>query len=330
MTCTGDDILRPAGVGAPGRRFVFVLMARFTMISFAAAIEPLRIANRVLARGQYRWLLAGPGNETARCSNGAEVSLDCGLEEEFGRGDVVIICGGPDAGAAGNHTLLDWLRRVVRQGAEVGAVCSGALVLARAGLLEGRRAAISAEHHAAFQAVFPGVILTDNLFERDGPCLTAAGGTAAMDMMLALIAADHGAEVAGRVAEHLRPSVLRPAPDQRAAVPARLGPVVAIMEAHIAEPISPATLAERMGMSIRQLERLFQHHTGRSPKRYYMELRLQTARKLLLQKDASVTEVALACGFASHAHFSKCYRAFYDTTPLRERGVAAQRMGAMR
>jgi len=97
------------------------------------------------------------------------------------------------------------------------------------------------------------------------------------------------------------------------------------MEQNIEEPISPATLARDVAMSTRQLERLFRRYLNRSPKRYYMELRLQKARNLLMQTDMSVINVALACGFASPSHFSKCYRAHYDTTPYRERGARASR-----
>ena len=90
--------------------------------------------------------------------------------------------------------------------------------------------------------------------------------------------------------------------------------------------VSAARLAESVGMSTRQLERLFRRYLDRSPKRYYLELRLEKARRLLLQTDMSVINVALACGFASPSHFSKCYRAHYDTTPYRERGTQAARV----
>jgi transcriptional regulator GlxA family with amidase domain len=102
----------------------------------------------------------------------------------------------------------------------------------------------------------------------------------------------------------------------------RLSTVIQRMEDNIEEPVSPAVLAEDAGMSTRQLERLFRRYLNRSPKRYYMELRLGKARNLLLQTDMSVINVALACGFASPSHFSKCYRALYKTTPYRERGAS--------
>jgi transcriptional regulator GlxA family with amidase domain len=115
---------------------------------------------------------------------------------------------------------------------------------------------------------------------------------------------------------------------QRLSIPTRIGvrhpklsQVIQMMEGNIEDPMSPADLAEEVGMSTRQLERLFRRYLNRSPKRYYMELRLQKARNLLMQTDMSVINVALACGFASPSHFSKCYRSHYNTTPYRERGT---------
>jgi len=147
--------------------------------------------------------------------------------------------------------------------------------------------------------------------------------------MLSLIASQHGPDLANAVADQMIYSSIRSDQDTlRLSTPARIGVrhpklslVIKKMEANIEDPISPALLASEVGMSTRQLERLFRRYMNRSPKRYYMELRLQKARNLLMQTDMSVINVALACGFTSPSHFSKCYRAQYQTTPYRERGV---------
>jgi transcriptional regulator GlxA family with amidase domain len=152
--------------------------------------------------------------------------------------------------------------------------------------------------------------------------------------MLKFIADDHGEDLANAVADQLIYTTIRTDQDtQRLSVPTRIGVrhprlanVIKTMEFHIEDPISPASLADDVGMSTRQLERLFRRYLDRSPKRYYMELRLGKARNLLMQTDMSVINVALACGFASPSHFSKCYRAHYDTTPYRERGSHATRL----
>jgi len=309
------------------RRFVFLLLERFTMLSFAGAIEPLRIANRVSGQPLYTWKLAGEGGHEAVCSNGAAFRLDMGLDE-IDREDTVLVCGGIDVAEATTRPILNWLRREARRGAIIGGLCTGAWAVAKAGLLDGRRATIHWENQDSFLEEFEEVKLTKSVFVVDGNRLTTAGGTASIDLMLKLIAEDHGEDLANTVADQLIYSAIRTDQDtQRLSIPTRIGvrhpklsQVIQMMEAAIEEPISPADLAEDVGMSTRQLERLFRRYLNRSPKRYYMELRLQKARNLLMQTDMSVINVALACGFASPSHFSKCYRAHYATTPYRERG----------
>ncbi|MCA3551132.1 MAG: GlxA family transcriptional regulator [Rhodobacter sp.] len=310
------------------RRFVFLLLDRFTMLSFAGAIEPLRIANRIAGKPLYEWRLIGEGGISATCSNGASFQLDMGLEE-LDRDDTLLVCGGIDVQRATTKPIIAWLRREARRGMTIGGLCTGSWTLARAGLLDGRKATIHWENQDGFLEEFEDVKLTKSVFVVDGNRLSTAGGTSSIDLMLKLIAADHGDEIANTVADQLIYSSIRTDQDtQRVSIPTRIGvrhpklsQVIQMMEANIEDPISPADLAEEVGMSTRQLERLFRRYLNRSPKRYYMELRLQKARNLLMQTDMSVINVALACGFASPSHFSKCYRAHYNTTPYRERGT---------
>ncbi len=318
---------RESGTSPRQRRFVFLLLDRFTMLSFAGAIEPLRIANRVLGRPAYTWRLAGENGVESTCSNGASFKLDMGLDE-IEREDTVLVCGGIDVQQATTRPILNWLRREARRGVAIGGLCTASYTLAKAGLLDGKRATIHWENQDSFLEEFEDVRLTKSVFVIDGNRMSTAGGTASIDMMLKIIAADHGEEVANTVADQLIYSSIRTDQDtQRLSIPTRIGvrhpklsQVIQMMEANIEDPISPADLAEEVGMSTRQLERLFRRYLNRSPKRYYMELRLQKARNLLMQTDMSVINVALACGFASPSHFSKCYRAHYKTTPYRERG----------
>ena len=313
---------------AAARRFVFLLLDRFTMLAFASAIEPLRIANRMVGREVYRWKLAGEGGDVAICSNGAAFKLDLGLDE-IDRDDVLLVCGGMDVQKATTRGVLNWLRREARRGVTIGGLCTGAYAIAKAGLLDGRKATIHWENQDGFLEEFEDVKLTKSVFVMDGNRWTTAGGTSSLDLMLKVIAADHGEDVANSVADQLIYSTIRTDQDtQRLSIPTRIGvrhpklsQVIQMMEGNIEDPMSPAELAELVGMSTRQLERLFRRYLNRSPKRYYMELRLQKARNLLMQTDMSVINVALACGFASPSHFSKCYRAHYNTTPYRERGT---------
>jgi len=315
------------------KRYVFVLLEDFTLLSFASAVESLRIANRMSGRESYQWRIIGEGGEEVRCSAGSVFKVDGDLDE-VSRDDTIMICGGINIQQFTTKKLLGWIRREARKGLPVAGLCTAAFTLAKAGLLDGKRATIHWENHDSFAEEFLEVELTKSVFVVDGNRLTTAGGTSSIDLMLKLIADDLGEDLANAVADQLIYSSIRTDQDtQRLSVPTRIGvrhpklsQVIQIMESNIEEPISPSTLAKDVGMSTRQLERLFRRYLNRSPKRYYMELRLQKARNLLMQTDMSVINVALACGFASPSHFSKCYRAHYDTTPYRERGSHAGRL----
>ncbi len=318
---------------ARSRRFVFVLLDRFTLHCFASAIDSLRIANRMSGQELYSWKLLGEGGAAVECSCGTRIEVDGDLEE-LSRDDTVLVCGGVDIQAVTTRAVLNWLRREARRGVALGGLCTAAYPLAKAGLLDGKRATIHWENQDSFSEEFEEVTLTKSIFVVDGNRFTTAGGTASIDLMLKIIADDHGEELAGAVADQLIYTTIRTDQDtQRLSVPTRIGvrhpklsQVIQMMEANIEDPISPSILARDVGMSTRQLERLFRRYLNRSPKRYYMELRLQKARNLLMQTDMSVINVALACGFASPSHFSKCYRAQYQTTPYRERGAQAARL----
>ncbi len=315
------------------RRFVFTLLDNFTMLCFACAVESLRIANRTAGRKLYDWIVIGEGGEVARCSNGTEFKLHADLIE-LDRDDTVMLCGGIDVQKATTRKILNWLRRESRRGTIIAGLCTAGYSLAKAGLLDGKKATIHWENQDSFAEEFEEVNLTKSIFVVDGNRMTTAGGTASIDLMLKIIADGHGEDLANAVADTLIYSSIRTDQDtQRLSIPTRIGVrhpklsrVIQMMEQNIEEPISPATLARQVGMSTRQLERLFRRYLNRSPKRYYMELRLQKARNLLMQTDMSVINVALACGFASPSHFSKCYRSHYDTTPYRERGTHATRL----
>ena len=312
------------------RRFVFVLMEHFTLLSFSSALDALRIANRMSGKKLYDWTFIGEGEEFVSCSAGTQFKLDNRLIE-LHRDDTILLCGGTAIQESTTKKLIGWLRREARRGLVIGGLCTAAYPMAKAGLLDEKKATIHWENQDSFAEEFLEVELTKTVFVCDSNRYTTAGGTSSIDLLLKIIADDHGEELANAVADQMIYSSIRTDQDtQRLSVPTRIGvrhpklsKVIQMMEINIEEPISPSVLAKDVGMSTRQLERLFRRYLDRSPKRYYMELRLQKARNLLMQTDMSVINVALACGFTSPSHFSKCYRAHYDTTPYRERGSHA-------
>tara|TARA_R110002126_G_scaffold291804_1_gene459385 strand:+ start:345 stop:1352 length:1008 start_codon:yes stop_codon:yes gene_type:complete len=320
------------------RSFVFYLVPDFSLIAFATAIEPLRIANRMLGYKAYKWRLASFDGQPVTASNGVEVSVTTSLEEERrnlsgeNRPSMVFVCSGMNVESHAQKSLHAWLREVHNRNISVGGLCTGAYVLAAAGLLSGKRCAIHWEDLPGFSEKFPLVDVYADLYESDGNIYTCAGGTAALDMMLNLIGQDHDDNLVNRVCEQaLTDRVRSPHDRQRLPLRARLGvqntkvlSIIELMESNLSEPLSLLEIADFAGLSRRQIERLFRQEMGRSPARYYLEIRLDRARHLLIQSSMPVVEVAVACGFVSASHFSKCYRELYGRSPQQERADRKQ------
>ncbi len=323
----GDDQGRArARAEVETRTFGFLLLPKFSLLAFTSAVEPLRSANRLTGRPLYDWrLISGDGGAVAS-SGGIEVMTPVSIAE-VGRLPDLFVVAGLDAQLIDDRKILSWLRRLERGGCRLGALTTGSYILARAGLLDGYRCTIHWENLAGFREDFPGIDATAEVYEIDRNRMTCAGGTAALDLMLGLIAVDHGRELATAVAEQFIHERIRdPSEPQRMGLRNRLGitnpkllKVIEIMEGDLEEPLTRGALAARAGISTRQLERLFRKYLQRTPTRYYLELRLHRARRLLSQTALSVLDVALACGFVSASHFSKCYREFFHKTPREER-----------
>jgi transcriptional regulator GlxA family with amidase domain len=317
---------------APGEPHVFgfLLVPNFSLFAFSSALEPLRAANRSSGRSLYQWRLLSADGQPVPASSGVEINCDAALADA-GKLNTVLVVSGLQGIEYDERGTIAWLRRQARQGVRLGAISTGAYLLARAGLLEGYRCTIHWENLNAFAEAYPDLDISDELFEIDGNRLTCSGGEAAFDMMLSLIALEHGRALATKVSENFIHERIRdPHDHQRMALRTRLGishpkllNVIALMEEYVEEPLSRAELARRAGLSTRQLERLFRKYLGRTPTRYYLELRLHRARMLLHQTAMSVLDVALACGFVSASHFSKCYREFFAKTPREERAQPA-------
>tara|TARA_R110002012_G_scaffold250308_1_gene428022 strand:- start:1194 stop:1964 length:771 start_codon:yes stop_codon:yes gene_type:complete len=240
---------------------------------------------------------------------------------------MVLVCSGIDIEQYGNKTVNAWLRETYNRGIAVGSLCTGAHVLAQAGLLNGKRCAIHWENLPGFSEAFPQAEVYADLYEVDGNIYTCAGGTASLDMMLNLIGQDFGENLVNRICEQqLTDRVRNPHDRQRLPLRARLGvqntkvlSIIELMENNLSEPLSLVEIADDADLSRRQIERLFRQEMGRSPARYYLEIRLDRARHLLVQSSMPVVEVAVACGFVSASHFSKCYREVYNRSPQQER-----------
>ena len=296
------------------------------MMAFSALVEPLRAANILAKRNIYKWTVIGRTFDPISASGGLQVEPDCLFSDnpEFDR---VVVCSGGDADRLSAPEEIRWLRGIVRQGSELGAVADGAFFLARAGLLDGYRCTLHWTSQPAFAEAFPKVKLERSLYVIDRSRFTALGGIGSLDMQLALIESDVDAWLAHAVADWFAHSVLR-APDQRRPMPLNLRTgirdrlvlnAVADMEAQQEEPLPIASIAARQGVSVDTLERAFRAELGTSPGRYQRRMRLRQGRALLEHSQMLIRDIAQACGYGDQAAFSRAFRSEFGLTPIEAR-----------
>lgn len=321
----------------PPTRFGFLLLNEFTLISMSSAIEPLRMANRICQRDHYAWKIISETGDAVAASNGLSVDVDCGIASPhvFGDLDTIIVCGGEHVERNTSKAVLQWLKEAARRDLALGAICTGSQVLAEAGLLNGSRCSIHWENMTALTNLYPQVIVCRSVFCIDRGRYTCSGGTAPLDMMLHFITAQRGGHVSAGVAEQFICERIR-RPDDRQRVPLKnvigqqSGKLVAaaeLMEANIREPIAQEDLAAYVGLSSRQLQRLFHRYVLCTPSHYYLQLRLQRGRELLFQTHMSLAEIAELTGFVTSPHFSKSYKKFYGISPSVARQPLARAAG---
>jgi transcriptional regulator GlxA family with amidase domain len=308
----------------------FLLLPKFSMMAFVSAVEPLRVANRLAGAALYQWEIVSLDGASITASNGMALVADRSLGQlsrSASRYRMVVVGAGFEPEQGYDRRIRDWLRRLDRNGVELGAMDTGSFVLARAGLLDGYRATTHWESLDSFREQFPKVEAEGGLFAIDRNRLTCAGGTAALDMMLHVISRRHGHRLATAVSEQFIHARIRDPQDRQRMEPAArqgivhagLGRAIALMEKNLEEPLDAGRMARAAGLSQRQLERLFRQHLKTTPQRYYLDLRLQRARALLQYSEMPVVEVAVACGFGSAPHFSRSYRAWSGRAPSAER-----------
>lgn len=322
MNAAGQD---QAATNRP-KSVAFLLVEQFSMIAFCSAIEPLRLANRAAGRPLYQYAVYSEDGQTCRASNGVVMNVN-GRFVDAVEHDVMLVCGGVDIHLPDHRQATGALRRGVARGAMIGAVCTGTHVLAEAGLLDGHRATIHWENLEGLLLQHSELDVGSELFEIDRNRATCAGGTASADMMLSLIAKDHGDQIASEVADQLihhriRESGERQRMDLRVSLGVshpKLLKAVTLMQEHVDDPLSSHDLADKVGLSTRQLERLFYKFLSRSPAKHYLKIRLDRARFLIRQTAAPLLSIAMECGFTSASHFSKAYVDHFGYTPSAER-----------
>lgn len=312
-------------IGKP-QKIGFLLIDNFTLISFASAIDPLRMANQLSSQELYQWIVISENGKSVKSSDGIEVLADTSVNKAIEL-DTLIVVGGVDITRSYTKAQLTWLKQLDRKGIALGGVCTGAYVLAAAGLLDNREFSAHWECIPSINENFPKANNNNHLYSLSKDRLTSSGGIVPLDMMLALVHRQYGSELVAAISDMFICDRLRSEADyQRVPIRHSLGntqpklvELVSLMENNLEEPIHLDELASFVNISRRQLERLFQKYLSCTPSRYYLKLRLARARQLLKQTSLSIIEIATACGFVSTPHFSKCYRDYMGMPPRDER-----------
>jgi transcriptional regulator GlxA family with amidase domain len=311
----------------------FLLLPRFSLLGLAGAVNALVGANEVLELNHYSTLTLSLDGAPVRAACGTLVTPTHALAQAplLDAAFVLSDLPYPDPQTEGHNTLHAWLRAQASAGRLLGGIGTGAAVLAQAGVLGQHRATLHWALGPQLAQTHADVVVSSHVYEIDRGRLSCTGGTASLDMMLAWLGQRHGERVLQALLAHFGLERLRAA-DERQVAPvaartgmasAKLTEAVSLMEANLGEPLPTEEIAQLVGVSRRQLERLFKQHLDELPSRYYAELRLARARRLLQQTSQSILQIALSCGFASGSHFSNAYRARFERTPREERSQRA-------
>ena len=313
--------------GAPPECIGFFLVPEFSMLSMAATVEPLRMANRLSGETLFKWDMYSADDQEVKASNAMAFQPTRPLADHEHL-DTLIVVAGIGAHLYDNPEVKTWLKRLADRGCNIGATSTGSLLLARFGLLKNSTCTIHWENLESFREEFPFLTITEALYEIDNRRFTCSGGLAGLDMMLSLISQRHSEALAHAVAEQCIHPQIRPAHDsQRMSLQSkfrinnpRLIKAIQVMRSHLSEQHTCAEIASAANLSTRQLERLFKEHLNTTPNRFYLDMRLDKARFLLVQSSLPIIEIASICGFGSTSYFAKCYREKFGHLPREERG----------
>ncbi len=304
-----------------------LLLPGFNACAAFTFLDPLRAANYIHGQKHYDWAFLSLGNQPVTASNELVIS-NVNAFDTADHYDLVVINASWAPERFQQGTLQTWLKQLSHQKTTLAGIDTGAFVLAYTGLLKHHRATVHYEHAAAFIELFPETQLEEALYVSDRNRLTCGGGLAAADMALRIVQKQQGLEMANAAATYILKGRHRAGNEQQIphnltpvayAMPEALREAIILMERNIEEPLSPSEIAQYLSISQRTLQRVFKQHTGQTPIRYYINLRLDRARGLITQTNMSVAEVAIACGFGSVEPFSRAYSKHFNIAPSQDR-----------
>ena len=311
-----------------------LLIDGYPLIPFSCVVDSMRTANRLSEKTLFGWQYYAPDSEPVTASCG--ITVPTRPLSEARDLETLVICAPNTAQHFDDTATLKFLRRLDRQGVNLGSVSSGSFVLARASLLDNCRCTIHWENIPVFKELYPQRNVAFSLYEIDNKRFTCSGGTAALDMMLKLIENQYGRDLAQKISLQFHHDRIRTQIDSQqmadridlAMSAPKLVDVIHLMESNIEEPLPLPGIADQCKLSLRQIERLFHKYRGVTPSQYYLSLRLLHAKQLLLNTNNSVIDISIATGFETQSYFTACYRKYFGSSPRNHRSqVATERQG---
>ena len=312
----------------PVCRLAVLLHPSFNALATMAFLDPFRAANYLSANRLYEWEFLSLDETDMTASNGLSIGGTMSVHRAGTEYDFAFVSASWTPERHRSKGVSDWLRRCDKNGVVLGGIDTGAFILAYAGLLSGRQATVHYEHIAAMRELFRDIEVLDALYVLDGPRLTCCGGMASADLALEIIRLQHGVDLANASARYIFHDRLRSRSEEQGprhhepvgySVPEKLRQAIVLMESTLERPLSLPAVARKTGLSSRHMERLFRRHTGVSPVKYYLDVRLDRARSMITQTDLSVLEVSVACGFSTPEYFARCYKKRFGIPPTKDR-----------
>lgn len=310
--------------------FVVLVLPGFSQLCLSSLIDPLRLANSLSGRSLFNWRLVSLDGKSVECASGLSIEVSANFfDKVLDLRAHLMICAGEGVEGQGTPRLRAVLRRCARARVPIYALGTATWLLADAGMLGDARCTIHWGRMAALSETFAGLAIDDALFVRHGQIVTCAGGFAAFDLAIDLIQERCDAQLLRRICQHLTADRWRdgtscqsvPPGLRNSATGKKLLPIIQLMEEYLEDPLPLEVISQRVALSRRQIERLFERHLSTTPWRHYLALRLTKARQLIELTDMAIMDVAVACGFISSSHFTKTFRDHFRSLPseLRER-----------
>jgi len=305
-----------------------LVLPGFNSMAANTFLDPFRVTNYLHGESIYDWLFISLDGGNVTASNALVMADTVAFDTVTTNIDLLVINASWAPERFRQRQFQNWLKRQTQLGATLVAIDTGAFVLAFAGLLDSYKTVVHYEHQAAFGELFPRIAVEQSLYVIDHDRLSCCGGVASADLALEIIHLQQGIDLSNATARYIFHERLRHGEEEQISsshepvgytIHEQVREAIILMQRNLEEILSLAEITSYLNVSQRHLQRLFARYTGKTPVRFYLDLRLDRARGLVTQTEISLTEIAGSCGFNRSEPFSRAYRKRFGLSPSRDR-----------